>query len=71
MRNDSFAAARADYLWCVRARLIDCSEDAWLAFLAGYLSIEARGSDAQTLSLASQARSLTFQGEALALRPFH
>lgn len=55
MRNDPAAAARADYLWCVRAHLIDRSEDAWLAFLAGYLSIEARGSDAQTLSLTMQA----------------
>ncbi|HEX6639608.1 MAG TPA: hypothetical protein VF215_00775 [Thermoanaerobaculia bacterium] len=39
-RRSTLAAARADYLWCVQARLIDRSEDGWREFLAGYLSME-------------------------------
>mgnify|MGYP003391669071 CR=1 FL=1 len=35
--------ARADYLWCVRARLIERSENGWGEFLAGYLSMEELG----------------------------
>lgn len=33
-------AARADYLWCVRARLMERSDNAHREFFAGFLSME-------------------------------
>ncbi|HYH10225.1 MAG TPA: hypothetical protein VEK11_24465, partial [Thermoanaerobaculia bacterium] len=55
-----FAEARIDYLWCVRARLLDRSESAWLEFVAGYFAVDDffRSAKSETVTASASANSL-------------